>query len=101
MTVDNFIAKLKNIESYDMFNFWDKYFDSSCPCFEGVKTVDNRKVYVKGRCWRVSSNDQDLYIWGDLPKENLEAIAKEIKRALDETEWYNPYTVIFKDFNHE
>lgn len=96
MADNTLLEKVKKLHSYDVFGFWEKDHDGSCPCFGGSKTEKGKTINVQGRCWRVSQNAQDLHVWGDHP--DLEAIAKETKRALDETEWYNPYTIIYEEF---
>lgn len=96
MKFSTFLSKLKALEDHEVFRFWDKDFEAACPCFMGSRLVDGKRVYVHGRCWRVSKNDQDLYVWGDLSKDELTQVAAETKRALDETKWYAPYTVIYK-----
>ena len=97
MRTDTFIKKLKEIEDYGMQKFWDDTYDGACPCFSGEKTIDGKKVKVWGRCWRVSDNRQDLIMYAE-DRKLLKVIAKEVKRALDAQKWYNPYTLIVKDF---
>lgn len=91
------LEEVNGIEDWGMQSYWDKDNDGGCPCFSGVKTENGKTIGVMGRCWRVSNNDQDLYVWGDHPK--LKQIAKSVKRALDAQEWYNPYTIIYEDPN--
>lgn len=90
------VNKVKKLEGHEVFGFWDKSFEGSCPCFGGKRTEAGKTVNVHGRCWRVSDKGQDLYVWGDHP--DLRKIAKETKRALDETEWYQPYTIRYEEF---
>lgn len=90
------LEKCRELEGFEVFGFWDKDSDGACPCFGGKRMEDGKTVNVRGRCWRVSDNDQDLYVWGD--HLDLKAIAKETKRALDETGWHNPYTIIYEKF---
>jgi hypothetical protein len=94
------LEEVKKQQGFDVFAFWDKDFDGGCPCFGGKHTESGKTVSVHGRCWRVSDNInrgyQDLYVWGSHP--DLKEIAEETQRALDETEWYNPYTIIYEEF---
>lgn len=71
-------------------------YEGSCPCARFVLKDDEGTVYAHSRCWRVSDSDQDLYIWGKHPK--IKSIAKALKKALDETKWYNPYTIKMEEF---
>lgn len=70
-------------------------FDGSCPCADFELSDPKGTVYAHSRCWRISKNDQDLYVWGNHPE--LKKIAKLLKAKLDDTEWYNPYTLIFEE----
>lgn len=90
------LDSVKKLEGHEVFIFWDKDFEGGCPCFGGKRTENGKTINVHGRCWRVSKNLQDLYVWGNHPQ--LELIAQETKRALDETEWYNPCTIIYEEF---
>lgn len=89
------LDKVKALDSFEVFTFWDKDNDGGCPCFEGKRTENGKTVHVWGCCWRVSENAQDLHVWGDHP--DLKKIARATKKALDATEWYNPYTIIYGD----
>lgn len=71
-------------------------FGGACPCAYFKFTDDNGTVYAHSCCWRVSENGQDLYVWGE--HKNIKSIAKALKKALDDTKWYQPYTIIFKDY---
>lgn len=95
MKIQTFIKKLQKIEDYGMQKFWDKHFEGLCPCFRGENTVEGKTIGFWGRCWRVSENEQDLHVFGDMDMKNKKLIAKEVKRALDNQEWYNTYTLIF------
>ena len=101
MKIDAFINKLKKLEGYEVFEFWESDYIGSCPCFRGEKIIDGEQIGVWGRCWRVSDNAQDLYVYGNHPKEILKQVAQKTKRALDETEWYSPYTIIYENPNEE
>lgn len=92
-----FIAELKALESYQVQSFFCDEYDGSCPCFEATKTLNGETVRVGGRCWRVSENEQDLYIGGTLDTATLEVIANIVKNKLDEQEWYLPYTIIYEN----
>lgn len=70
-------------------------YEGSCPCAEFKLSDKDGKVYAQSRCWRVSDNAQDLYIWGEHPHKRK--IANALKKALDATEWYNPYTIIMEE----
>jgi len=94
MKLETLLKKLQTMNYWDMQKFWDKDWDDSCPCFEGTKIVDGKKVYVRGECWRVSHNPQDLHICGELDKDALLKIAKAVKKALDKQKWYKPYTIV-------
>ena len=71
-------------------------YEGSCPCAEFYLKDDRGVIKAHTRCWRVSDNAQDLYVWGDHPK--IKSISKKLKKALDETKWYNPYTIIYEEF---
>lgn len=87
---------LEQIKSTDYaFSLADD-FEGACPCAEFKLTDDKGTVHAQSRCWRVSDNDQDLYVWGEHPEK--EKIAKALKKSLDATEWYNPYTIIMEEF---
>jgi len=89
----------EQIEASDYGFELAKDFDGSCPCADFELRDDEGIFNAHSRCWRVSDNDQDLYVWGDHPR--LKKLAEKLKDALDKTEWYNPYTIIYDDFNHE
>lgn len=87
---------LEQIEDSDYaFNLADD-FEGACPCADFKLTDDRGTVYAHSRCWRVSDNAQDLYVWGEHPL--TKSIARALKKSLDSTEWYNPYTIIFEEF---
>ena len=90
---------LDRIKTYDGYiqKFFEKDYEGSCPCFSGKRTEGGKSVNVRGRCWRVSEFAQDLYVWGDHP--DLKKIGRAIKKNLDDQEWYNPYTIIWKNPN--
>lgn len=69
--------------------------DMACPCGGGEVRLPDGDVNFRARCWRVSDNPQDLYVWGDHPK--IEEWAAKIKENLDAQEWYNPYTIIYQE----
>lgn len=71
-------------------------FDGGCPCADFKLKDDKGTVQAHSRCWRVSDDVQDLYVWGDHPK--LLSIAEVLKKSLDKTEWYNPYTIKLEEF---
>lgn len=71
--------------------------DGSCPCADFSFKDDRGTVKAHSRCWRVSDNSQDLYVWGEHP--NIKEIAQALKEALDKTEWYNPYTIIMEEWS--
>lgn len=71
-------------------------FDGSCPCGGASIKLPAGTVNFHARCWRVSENAQDLYVWGNHPK--IEYWAEKIKENLDKQEWYNPYTIIYSKF---
>lgn len=89
------IKELESLEPWEVQGFFDPDYDGACPCFYGRKVIDGDALYVNGRCWRVSSNAQDLRVSGTLDQPALEHIAGIIKEKLDEQEWYNPYTIIY------
>lgn len=70
-------------------------FDGGCPCATVKLKVDGHDFCFRSRCWRVSHNVQDLYVWGDHPK--LKKLAEAVKKNLDAQEWYNPYTIIYQE----
>lgn len=72
-------------------------YEGSCPCADFTLKDELGTVYARSRCWRVSNNTQDLYIWGEHPQ--IKEIAEALKHSLDETKWYNPYTIIYEKFN--
>lgn len=72
-------------------------YDGHCPCAEFKLTDERGTVYAHSRCWRVSKNDQDLYVWGDHPQ--LKTVARSLKKELDLTKWYNPYTIIYEEWS--
>jgi len=92
------IDKIISEGGFGLQRLFDKEYDGSCPCFDGILKIDGKDFAVQGRCWRVSENKQDLHYYGD------DEIANKIKEALDKQEWYNPYTLIKHDsidyFNH-
>lgn len=71
-------------------------WEGSCPCFSGKFEVDDYPAYIWGRCWRVSDNDQDLYLYTDHPRRRQ--LGNAIKKQLDAQEWYHPYTLILGDY---
>jgi hypothetical protein len=87
---------INKILTYDDYIqvFFEKDWVGSCPCFYGFKTLEGKKLYVRGLCWRVSKNAQDLYVWGEV--DNLKDIGEAIKKRLDRQKWYNPYTLILR-----
>ena len=98
MKVQTLVSKINSFEDgWGIQKFWEKDFEGACPCFSASKRVENTTVNVWGRCWRVSDNTQDLYVWGTLAKKDLIKIANALKKALDKQKWYNPYTIIYKD----
>ena len=99
MKLETLLSELEAIEDWGVQEYWDRCFDGSCPCFSGQKVVEGKKIGFTGRCWRVSKNDQDLYVWGEWDKKTLRKVAKEVKRALDNQKWYNPYSIIYKEEN--
>ena len=72
----------------------DNEYSWHCPCSRAEMEVDGKSLGFASRCWRVSENDQDLYVWGELAEE----FAPILKEKLDEQNWYNEYTVIFGEF---
>ncbi len=101
MKVETFIKKLKLIENYHIQTFFDKEYGGACPCFSGSKTIDGKKLYVWGRCWRVSDSfgAQELHVGGELDKKTIRVIAKIIKKALDAQKWYNTYRIYYHDLD--
>lgn len=89
-------------QSIDLINLCDYPFeladdyDGSCPCADFKFVDDKGTVEAHSRCWRVSDNEQDLYVWGDHPQ--IKTIAKALKKKLDKTKWYNPYTIIYEEW---
>lgn len=71
-------------------------FSGACPCAYFRFKDKNGIVYAHSRCWRVSDNDQDLYVWGEHP--DISKIARALKKSLDRTEWYGQYTIIYEEF---
>ena len=90
MSIEALISQLKE-EHYGQ-KIYDPDFEGTCPCADGDVIVDNYPVHFWSRCWRVSDNAQDLYVFTDHPK--IKTIAKAVKKNLDAQEWYNPYTII-------
>ena len=93
MTIQTFIYKIKQM---DYPQSLDKDYDGACPCFSVTKTIEGKRVHILGRCWRVSENMQDLYVWGNLPERDLRRVGRELKKQLDKQEWYNKYTVMLR-----
>jgi hypothetical protein len=75
----------------------DNEYDGGCPCSKWKGIIDGKEFGFKTRCWRVSDNLQDLYIWGDHPE--IQELAKALKKQLDNQEWYNPYTIIYHKYH--
>ena len=91
--VDTIIAKIESADyAFDLAHD----YEGICPCADFKFTDDKGTVYAHSRCWRVSDNGQDLYVWGKHPR--LKAIAKALKKQLDDTKWYSHYTIIYGDF---
>lgn len=86
---------LADIQSRECPQTLDPDYIGSCPCFVASVKVDGHKVWLEGRCWRVSqyTNPQDLIVAGDLPDEQLRQIGEALKTQLDQQEWYAPYEV--------
>jgi hypothetical protein len=100
MTKQGFLKKMASLADdggWGTQNFFDPNDDGGCPCFCGSIKIDGKMLYVNGKCWRVSDNDQDLYVWGEFTKKELREYAESIKKALDAQEWYNPYTIIYEE----
>jgi len=93
MTNKKFLDFLESGESPQSI---DKDYDGGCLCGGGEVELPQGVVGFHARCWRVSENVQDLHIWGTHP--DLKDWAKKIKKALDDQEWYNPYTIIYDKF---
>lgn len=93
--LESFVSSLKVLEPYEVQSFLDAEYDGSCPCFEATKMIDGEALHIWGRCWRVSENAQDLYVFGTLDHAELEQVANVIKEKLDDQHWYNPYTIIY------
>lgn len=87
---------LKQIEASDYIFDLAVDFDGGCPCADFRLKDSNGYVSARSRCWRVSDNDQDLYVWGEHP--DLDTIAKALKESLDATEWHSPYTILMEEF---
>lgn len=88
------LEKVKGCESYEVFALIrDSDDDGGCPCAANRLEDSGGYIEVSTSCWRTSDNIdsgfQDLKVTGNHP--DIEAIASELKRALDATEWYNPY----------
>ena len=91
--VDTIIAKIESADyAFDLAHD----YEGICPCADFKFTDDKGTVYAHSRCWRVSDNGQDLYVWGKHPR--LKAIAKALKKQLDDTKWHSHYTIIYGDF---
>ena len=90
------VSILEQINQSDYAFSLSKDYEGCCPCADFELKDADGVVYAHSRCWRGSDNAQDLYIWGDHKKIKL--IAKALKKALDDTEWYNPYTIIYEEF---
>lgn len=92
------LSKLKKMEDYEVFTL-DKDGDGGCPCSEFTLKDKAGELRIHTYCWRTADNIeygfQDLVVEGKHPDK--EAIAKELKRCLDETEWYNPYKIIMEE----
>lgn len=87
----------EQVESSDsVWSLADDY-EGSCPCAYFELEDAEGKVFARSRCWRVSDNAQDLYVWGDHP--DIKSVARLLKQKLDNTKWYSPYTVIFDKFD--
>ena len=98
MNINTFIKKIEN-EYYPQK--LDKDYDGNCPCSHFEGKIEGKKFGFHTRCWRVSNNAQDLYIWGELGKKDLYKIGKALKRQLDKQKWYNSYTIIYENLNNQ
>lgn len=87
---------LQQIEACNYAFDLAKDFHGACPCADFKLEDSDGQVSAHSRCWRVSESDQDLYVWGDHP--GIDAIAKALKKVLDETEWYSTYTIRMEEF---
>lgn len=87
---------LETIKSSEYIFQLAEDYEGFCPCADFIFTDDKGTVNAHSRCWRASNNDQDLYVWGNHPQ--LKTIAKALKKELDRTKWYNPYTIIYEEF---
>lgn len=93
MKKEKLIETLKN-DSYAQR--LGKNYDGGCPCSLVKLKVDKYTFCFHSRCWRVSNNLQDLYVWGTHP--DIKELAELVKENLDKQEWYNPYTIIYQEF---
>jgi hypothetical protein len=87
---------LAQIAEMDSPQHLDESYVGSCPCFLADLDIDGQRLHIDGRCWRVSEHEQDLYVWGELPAEDLERVGAAVKAKLDAQHWYNPYTVTLR-----
>jgi hypothetical protein len=102
MTKAEFLQEMRKLADdggWGTQSFFEADFEGSCPCFFGGAEVDGKTLNVVGRCWRVSDNIQDLHVWGDFTKKDLQEMAKAVKRSLDKQKWYNKYTIIYKNLS--
>lgn len=94
-TIEDLIALINRTQPDDIQSLFEKSWEGTCPCFWGSRLVSGHRLYIHGRCWRVSVvGNQDLHVWGIFAKNDLRRVGEALKRKLDAQKWYNPYTII-------
>lgn len=94
MKVESFIEKIRTIDY--PFSL-DRKFEGNCPCFYIKKTFEGKTVILDGHCWRTCSECPGcgIHVRGTLAKCQLKHIARELKKRLDEQDWYGEWSIVY------